>query len=69
MARNILKAGFTLTVYNRTAEKMKPLIDEGATGASSPRQAAAGADAVLTSLMDDRRCSTTLPAKAGCWRV
>jgi len=53
MARNVLKAGFTLTVYNRTAEKMKPLIDEGATGASSPREAAAGADAVLTSLMDD----------------
>ena len=53
MARNVLKAGFTLTVYNRTPEKMKPLIDQGATGASSPKEAAAGADAVLTSLMDD----------------
>jgi 3-hydroxyisobutyrate dehydrogenase-like beta-hydroxyacid dehydrogenase len=53
MARNVLKAGFTLAVYNRTPEKMKPLIDEGATGASSPREAAAGADAILTSLMDD----------------
>jgi 3-hydroxyisobutyrate dehydrogenase-like beta-hydroxyacid dehydrogenase len=54
MARNILKAGFDLTVYNRTPAKMRPLIDEGAAGADSPREAANGADAVLTCLMDDR---------------
>jgi 3-hydroxyisobutyrate dehydrogenase-like beta-hydroxyacid dehydrogenase len=54
MARNILKAGFRLTVYNRTAAKMQPLIDAGAVGASSPREAAAGADAAVTSLMDDQ---------------
>jgi 3-hydroxyisobutyrate dehydrogenase-like beta-hydroxyacid dehydrogenase len=53
IAGNILKAGFQLTVYNRTAEKMKALIAEGAAAASSPREAAAGADAVLTCLMDD----------------
>jgi 3-hydroxyisobutyrate dehydrogenase-like beta-hydroxyacid dehydrogenase len=53
MARNILKAGFDLTVYNRTQAKMKPLVDEGAAGADSPREAASGADAVLTCLMDD----------------
>ena len=49
MARNILKAGFELTVYNRTAAKMRPLIDEGAAGAGSPREASAGADVVVTS--------------------
>ena len=54
MARNILKAGFELTVYNRTAAKMRPLIDEGAAGASSPREASAAADVVVTCLMDDR---------------
>jgi len=54
IARNILKAGFTLTVYNRTPAKMRPLIDQGATGARSPREAAAAADAVVTSLMDDQ---------------
>jgi 3-hydroxyisobutyrate dehydrogenase-like beta-hydroxyacid dehydrogenase len=53
IARNILKAGFDLTVYNRTREKMKPLVEEGAKSADSPREAAAGADAVLTCLMDD----------------
>ncbi len=54
MARNILKAGFPLTVYNRTPAKMQPLIDQGATGAPSARAAAATADVVLTSLMDDQ---------------
>jgi 3-hydroxyisobutyrate dehydrogenase-like beta-hydroxyacid dehydrogenase len=54
MARNILKAGFELTVYNRTAAKMRPLIDAGAAGAGSPREASTGADVVVTCLMDDR---------------
>lgn len=54
IARNLLKAGFQLTVYNRTASKMQLLIDAGAAGAGSPRQAVAAADAVLTSLMDDQ---------------
>ena len=54
IARNILKAGFALTVYNRTAGKAQPLIDAGARSAASPSDAAAGADVVLSSLMDDQ---------------
>jgi 3-hydroxyisobutyrate dehydrogenase-like beta-hydroxyacid dehydrogenase len=54
MARNLLRAGFPLSVYNRTAAKMQPLIDAGATGAQSPRAAVAGADVVVTTLMDDQ---------------
>jgi 3-hydroxyisobutyrate dehydrogenase-like beta-hydroxyacid dehydrogenase len=53
IARNVQNAGFGLTVYNRTAEKMKPLVEAGATAASTPREAAASADIVVTSLMDD----------------
>ena len=53
IARNILNAGFPLTVYNRTAEKMKPLVEAGAKSARTPREAAAGADVVVTNLMDD----------------
>lgn len=53
IAANIQKAGFPLTVYNRSAEKMKPFVDAGATAASSPREAAADADIVVTNLMDD----------------
>jgi 3-hydroxyisobutyrate dehydrogenase-like beta-hydroxyacid dehydrogenase len=53
IARNIQNAGFGLTVYNRTAEKMKPLVEGGAAAASTPREAAAAADVVVTNLMDD----------------
>lgn len=53
IARNIQQAGFPLTVYNRTAEKMQPFIDAGATPAASPREVAEQADVVLTCLMGD----------------
>jgi 3-hydroxyisobutyrate dehydrogenase-like beta-hydroxyacid dehydrogenase len=53
IARNIQNAGFPLTVYNRTAEKMKPLVEAGAKAASTPREAATSADIVVSNLMDD----------------
>jgi 3-hydroxyisobutyrate dehydrogenase-like beta-hydroxyacid dehydrogenase len=53
IANNILEAGFDLTVHNRTPSKMEPLIAKGAVGASSPREAVAGADFVVTCLLDD----------------
>ena len=36
MARNILKAGFTLVVHNRSRAAVDELVAEGATAASSP---------------------------------
>ena len=54
MARSLLKAGCRLTVYNRTAAKMQPFVDAGAVGTGTPAEAAAGADVVVTSLMDDQ---------------
>lgn len=54
MAYNLLKAGFDLTVYNRTAAKAQPLVELGASQAISPREAAQNADVVITSLMDDQ---------------
>jgi 3-hydroxyisobutyrate dehydrogenase-like beta-hydroxyacid dehydrogenase len=53
IAGNIQSSGFRLTVYNRTTEKMKPFVEAGATVASTPREAAAAADIVVTNLMDD----------------
>jgi 3-hydroxyisobutyrate dehydrogenase-like beta-hydroxyacid dehydrogenase len=53
IARNLQNAGFRLTVFNRTTEKMKPLVEAGAAAASTPREAAAAADIVVTNLMDD----------------
>jgi len=54
IARNVLKAGFALTVWNRSAAKADPLVSAGARLAQTPREAAAGADAVVSSLLDDR---------------
>ena len=53
IAGSIQRAGFTLRVYNRTAAKMQPFADQGATAAETPKDAATGADVVVTNLMDD----------------
>ena len=65
IARNIMRAGFRVTVYNRTKSKTKPFTDDGATAASSPREAAAGADIVITSLMDDESVMSIVEGESG----
>ena len=52
MAANLLKAGHTLTVYNRTPAKAEALVAEGARLVKTPREAARG-DVVITMLADD----------------
>jgi 3-hydroxyisobutyrate dehydrogenase and related beta-hydroxyacid dehydrogenases len=48
MIRNLMKAGFTLQVFNRTKSKADELVDEGAAWKDSPAAAAEGADVVIT---------------------
>ena len=48
IARNLMKAGFSLTVYNRTKSKADGLIAEGAAWADTPGQCAKDQDAVIT---------------------
>ena len=48
MAMNILKKGFPLIVYNRTSAKTEELAKAGARVACTPREAAEGADVVVT---------------------
>jgi len=52
MSMNILKAGYPLTVWNRTRSKMKPLLDAGAEGADSPREVAERSDVVISIVTD-----------------
>jgi 3-hydroxyisobutyrate dehydrogenase-like beta-hydroxyacid dehydrogenase len=54
LARRVLNAGFDLKVYNRSTVKMKALLAEGASGASSPKEASEDVDLVFTCLMDDQ---------------
>jgi 3-hydroxyisobutyrate dehydrogenase-like beta-hydroxyacid dehydrogenase len=53
MARNLMRAGHELTVYNRTKEKAASLVREGASVAATPAEAARDAEAVFTMLADD----------------
>lgn len=52
MARNFLEKGFPLTVWNRTAEKARPLESRGAKVAATPRNLAESSDVVVSCLAD-----------------
>jgi len=65
IAQCILKAGFDLTVWNRTVSKMQPLVERGAKQAASAKEAASRADVVVTSLMDDQSILDNLRAENG----
>ena len=53
MARNLLKAGHEVTVYNRTRERAESLRAEGATIANQAGDTCGG-DVLITMLSDDR---------------
>jgi 2-hydroxy-3-oxopropionate reductase len=52
MARNLLKAGYTVSVYNRTKARARPLEADGARVAASARECASGSDVVITIVTD-----------------
>ena len=53
MARNLLEAGHPVTVYNRSAGAADALEAQGARRAGTPREAAEGAEVVISMLTDD----------------
>jgi 3-hydroxyisobutyrate dehydrogenase-like beta-hydroxyacid dehydrogenase len=65
IAGNIQRHGFPLAVYNRTPEKTKPFVAAGAKFARTPREAAAGAEIVVTNLMDDASVLDTVTGENG----
>jgi 3-hydroxyisobutyrate dehydrogenase-like beta-hydroxyacid dehydrogenase len=54
MARNLLRAGHQVAVYNRSREKAEALAGEGASAADSPADACRDSQAVMTMLADDQ---------------
>ncbi|NIM04756.1 MAG: NAD-binding protein, partial [Armatimonadetes bacterium] len=52
MAHNLLKAGYPLTVWNRTAEKTAPLLEAGAKAAEDPRKVAEASEVIFTMVTD-----------------
>jgi 3-hydroxyisobutyrate dehydrogenase len=53
MAGRLLSSGFALAVYNRSREKCTPFAAKGAVAAETPRQAAAGAEIILSMVAND----------------
>lgn len=64
MAANLLKAGHEVTVYNRSPEKMKPLLEKGAKAASRVSDACDGI-AVFTMLADDEAVASVVFGEDG----
>ena len=52
MGKNLLKAGYALTVWNRTAGRNTELKELGAKGAASPREVAENSDIIITMVGD-----------------
>jgi len=52
MARRLVRAGYDVTVHNRTREREEPVAEAGAKRAGSPKEAAEGKDLVITMVSD-----------------
>jgi 2-hydroxy-3-oxopropionate reductase len=52
MGLNLIKAGYPLWVYSRTAERTQPLADAGATVCATPREVAEQADIIISIVSD-----------------
>jgi 2-hydroxy-3-oxopropionate reductase len=63
MARNLMRAGFDVAVWNRTPAKADGLVAEGAVRAADPAACARGADILLCMLADGAVVAETLFAR------
>lgn len=52
MAKNLLKAGYSLTAYDIVGEPVEELVTDGASRASSNREVAANSDKIITMVPD-----------------
>src|SRR5260221_11495031 len=65
LARRLLKAGYPLTVYDRTQEKTQPLDQMGPRAAATPAEVAATGTVVFSSLAEDDAVEAGLHVPAG----
>lgn len=65
MARNLVKAGFKVTVFNRTQSKTVSLEQAGAKVASSPAEAARDAEVIITIVSDTAAMEELVLGKGG----
>jgi 3-hydroxyisobutyrate dehydrogenase-like beta-hydroxyacid dehydrogenase len=65
MALNLVKAGYRVSVYNRTHEKTRSLAQAGARVASTPAEAAQNADYVMSIVSDSAASEEVILGKEG----
>ncbi len=65
MALNVLKAGHSVIVHNRTREKEQPLVAAGAIASPTPESAAAAADIIITCVSDTPDVEAIILGEAG----
>ncbi len=65
MSYNLLRAGYDLTVHNRSQDKVRQIADAGATAAASTAAVVADCDVVLACLPDVATCEAVLLGDAG----
>jgi 3-hydroxyisobutyrate dehydrogenase-like beta-hydroxyacid dehydrogenase len=65
IATNLVRARHDLAVWNRSAQKCRPLLEAGATLAANARQAAQGGAVVFTMLADDEALERVLTGEEG----
>jgi 2-hydroxy-3-oxopropionate reductase len=65
MAKNLLKAGFQLTVYNRSKPPVDFLVSSGAVSAASPRAVAERSDVVITMVTDSEAVKDVVLGEGG----
>jgi 3-hydroxyisobutyrate dehydrogenase len=65
MGANLLKAGYELTVWNRTASRGDDLVAQGAKRAATPREVAAASEVILTIVSDPPAVESVLWGESG----
>jgi 3-hydroxyisobutyrate dehydrogenase len=65
MARNLARAGIEVRAWNRSADKVRPLAEDGAIVAATPAEAASGAGTVLTMMSDADAVLGTMVGRDG----
>ncbi len=65
MAHNLLRAGFALTIWNRTASKTEPLVAAGAKAGQNPADVAAQSDILITCVSDTPDVEAVIQGEQG----
>jgi 3-hydroxyisobutyrate dehydrogenase len=65
MAQNFLKRGYEVTAWNRSAERLQPLIKSGATKAKTPSELTTSSDIVIECVSDDEASKSVWLGKEG----